>query len=44
MRIKIGLIGANGYIGLELIRLLKLHPNVEIKYIFKHQSEIADEL
>ena len=43
MRIKIGLIGANGYIGLELIRLLKLHPNVEIKYIFKHQSEIADE-
>ena len=43
MAIKIGIIGANGYIGLEIIRLLNFHPNAEIKYIYKHQNEIIDE-
>lgn len=43
MKIRIGLIGANGYIGLEIIRLIKMHPNIEIKYIFKHKKNIIDE-
>ena len=42
MKIRIGLIGANGYIGLEIIRLIKMHPNIEIKYIFKHKKNIID--
>ena len=33
--IDIGIIGANGYLGIELIRILKVHPNVNIKHIFK---------
>lgn len=43
MIVKIGIIGANGFIGLELLRLLKLHPNIEIKYLFIHKKEITDE-
>ncbi len=43
MKIKLGLIGANGFIGLEIIRLLQFHPDVEIKYIFKHQNDITEE-
>ncbi len=41
--IKIGIIGANGYLGLELIRILKLHPNVEIAKIFKREEDIENE-
>jgi N-acetyl-gamma-glutamyl-phosphate reductase len=29
-RIRVGIIGATGYVGAELIRLLALHPNVEL--------------
>ncbi len=29
-RVRVGIIGATGYVGAELIRLLSLHPNVEI--------------
>jgi N-acetyl-gamma-glutamyl-phosphate reductase len=29
-RVRIGIVGATGYVGAELIRLLSLHPNVEI--------------
>jgi len=29
-RVRVGIVGATGYVGAELIRLLSLHPNVEI--------------
>ena len=29
-KIKVGVIGATGYAGAELVRLLSLHPNAEI--------------
>ncbi len=32
-KITVSIIGVTGYTGLELIRLLKAHPNVEVKYI-----------
>lgn len=32
-KIKVSVIGPTGYTGLELLRLLNLHPNVEIKYL-----------
>jgi len=31
-KIKVGIIGASGYTGSELIRLLLLHPNIELKF------------
>ena len=31
-KIKVGIIGASGYTGSELIRLLLLHPNTELKF------------
>ena len=34
--IKAGIIGATGYAGLELIRLLYNHPKVELKYLSSH--------
>ena len=43
MKIKIGLVGANGFIGLELIRLIASHPDIEIKYIFKHKKKLEEE-
>lgn len=33
MKIKAGIIGATGYAGAELVRLLTTHPNVEISAI-----------
>jgi N-acetyl-gamma-glutamyl-phosphate reductase len=41
--IKVGIIGANGYLGLELLRILKAHSKVEISKIFKRESLIEDE-
>ena len=41
--INVGIIGANGYLGLELIRVLKAHPNVKIKYIFQREVLLEDE-
>lgn len=41
--IKVGIIGANGYLGLELLRLLKVHPKVKISKILKRESLIEDE-
>jgi N-acetyl-gamma-glutamylphosphate reductase len=38
-KIKASIIGASGYVGLELIRLLSLHPNVEILYIFSRDEK-----
>ena len=31
---KIGIIGATGYVGAELLRLLLAHPNVEVSALF----------
>jgi len=31
--IAVGVIGATGYTGIELVRILSLHPNVELKYL-----------
>ncbi len=39
MMIKASIIGAMGYTGLELVRLLKAHPNVEIAYLTSRQHE-----
>jgi len=33
MNIKVGIVGGTGYTGVELLRLLVLHPNVDIKII-----------
>ncbi|HSG32064.1 MAG TPA: N-acetyl-gamma-glutamyl-phosphate reductase [Thermodesulfobacteriota bacterium] len=33
MKIKVGILGATGYTGAELIRLLTAHPNTEIKWL-----------
>lgn len=41
--IKVGIIGANGFLGLELIRILSLHPNVEISKILKRDEDIEEE-
>ncbi|MCA1319502.1 N-acetyl-gamma-glutamyl-phosphate reductase [Bacillus tianshenii] len=35
---KVGIIGANGYGGVELIRLLQQHPFVQLKYLASHSS------
>ncbi|TCP28719.1 N-acetyl-gamma-glutamyl-phosphate reductase [Scopulibacillus darangshiensis] len=35
---KVGIIGANGYSGVELIRLLKQHPNVDIEMLISHST------
>ena len=32
-KIKVGILGANGYTGYELMRLLLAHPNVELAYL-----------
>ena len=30
---KIGIVGATGYTGVELLRLLSVHPEVEISFV-----------
>lgn len=32
-KIKVGILGANGYVGYELVRLLLRHPNTELVYL-----------
>jgi N-acetyl-gamma-glutamyl-phosphate reductase len=39
MKIKASIIGATGYTGFELIRILSNHPNCEISYITSRKSE-----
>ena len=41
--IRTGIIGANGFLGLELLRILSIHPKVEISKILKRENEIEDE-
>ena len=36
--IKCSIIGVTGYAGIELFRILKQHPEVEIKHLFSHSS------
>lgn len=38
-KIKVGIVGATGYTGSELVRLLKVHPNVEISVITSESKE-----
>jgi N-acetyl-gamma-glutamyl-phosphate reductase len=37
-KIKVGIIGANGYSGVELIRLLLSHPFVELEMVISHST------
>ena len=41
--IKVGIIGANGFLGLELLRILSIHPKVSIQKILKRENDIDDE-
>lgn len=38
MKKSVGIIGANGYTGSELVRLLAFHPNVELKFLFSRSN------
>lgn len=38
MKMNVGIIGANGYSGVELIRLLKQHPYAQLNYLASHSS------
>lgn len=38
MKKSVGIIGANGYTGSELVRLLAFHPNVELKLLFSRSN------
>jgi len=38
MRKTVGIIGANGYTGSELVRLLAFHPNIELKLLFSRSN------
>ena len=38
MKKLVGIIGANGYTGSELVRLLAFHPNIELKFLFSRSN------
>lgn len=38
MKKLVGIIGANGYTGSELVRLLAFHPNTELKFLFSRSN------
>lgn len=38
MKKSVGIIGANGYTGSELVRLLAFHQNVELKFLFSRSN------
>ncbi|NHC60748.1 N-acetyl-gamma-glutamyl-phosphate reductase [Paenalcaligenes suwonensis] len=38
-RIKVGIVGATGYTGVELLRLLALHPNAEVVAVTSRQED-----
>ena len=37
-KLKIGIVGATGYTGIELIRLLDRHPNIKITKLFSNKT------
>ncbi|RYM06700.1 N-acetyl-gamma-glutamyl-phosphate reductase [Sporolactobacillus sp. THM7-7] len=39
---KAGIVGANGYSGIELIRLLTNHPSVEVEMLISHSTSGSD--
>lgn len=39
MKLKVGIIGANGYGGAELLRLLQKHPFVQVEEIISHSTQ-----
>ena len=41
--IKVGIIGANGFLGLELLRILSIHPKVSLQKILKRENDIDNE-
>ena len=41
MSLKVSIIGVTGYTGLELVRLLLAHPQVEIKYLTSRQRLLS---
>lgn len=40
-RIKVGIVGGTGYTGVELLRLLSQHPNVELTAITSRKEDAA---
>jgi len=38
MKKSVGIIGANGYTGSELVRLLAFHPNIELNFLFSRSN------
>ena len=36
--IKVSIVGVTGYVGLELLRLLQTHPEVEIKHLLSRSQ------
>ncbi len=38
MKKSVGIIGANGYTGSELVRLIAFHPNIELKFLFSRSN------
>ncbi|MFC0345476.1 N-acetyl-gamma-glutamyl-phosphate reductase [Epilithonimonas hispanica] len=38
MKKSVGIIGANGYTGSELVRLLAFHPNIELKFLYSRSN------
>ena len=35
-KIRVGILGATGYAGVELARLIQSHPNTQLTYIVSH--------
>jgi N-acetyl-gamma-glutamyl-phosphate reductase len=42
VKLKVGIIGASGYTGAELLRILEAHPQVEVAYITAHTYAGSD--
>lgn len=40
-RVRVGVVGATGYSGMELVRLLSAHPGVELTYVAGHEGPVV---
>jgi N-acetyl-gamma-glutamyl-phosphate reductase len=38
-KIRVAIVGASGYTGVELLRILKLHPTVEVTVVTSRQNQ-----